>query len=79
MSRPRYYFRREHPSEQKALLRRLRGSGDPETPEDRKIVNDAIAELEQLLESRKRRRRLPSERTARKSQKSLFRKQSTSR
>jgi len=71
--RKRYEFRREHPTEQRALLSRLKGETADETPEERRIVDEAIEELGRLIESRQRRRRLPSERTARKAQRSLFR------
>lgn len=70
-ARRRYEFRVEHPSEQRAVLRRLKG--ETETPEDRQLVEALIADLEKLLAGRVRRRRLPSERNARKAQRALFR------
>lgn len=70
MSRARHEWRVYHPAEQRAILKRLRG--EPETAEERRIVDALAAELEERIAGRKRQRRLPSERAARKSQIPLF-------
>lgn len=72
MSRRRYAFYVEHPAVQRAIANRLKHEPG-ETAEDRQMVEAAIVELERLLSSRVRRRRLPSERVAGRAQRSLFR------
>ncbi len=71
MARDRHEWRVFHPTAQRAILKRLRG--EEEKPDEKRLIEEAIAQLERLLRGRRRVRRLPSEKAAKRSQRSLFR------